>query len=1315
MKLERGLKVGGWIGIGVLAGSLAVAALAQEEGKGLAVEIVAPADGDRCTAPADVRVAAHLRGALAGVHRVEFFANGHSLGVREGNPLSAGPVNPFLINWANVPAGAYALTAVATDPAGQQAKADPIKITVASAPADPFNTVTVVTLDREATEGKPDDLAWLKIVRAGRTDHTVVVFFELSGRALPGVDYEVVTAAGTRLGDEPGTGGHVQPLRTVTIPTGAESFALGIRALEDQLVEGPETVVVTVVVPPILAPPTPENSYHIGKPDRTEAVIQDVVQGHDPKPVAVIAAGSAWKYWDRGGEPGSEWMSLAFDDSGWKSGRAELGYGDGDEATVVSYGSDPTQRHISTYFRRAFLLDGVAKVEALRLRVLRDDGAAVYVNGREAFRSNLPLGPLSAGTLAVAAVAGADEKAFHEVELPPALLRAGRNVVAAEVHQASASSSDLSFDLELVGTGGFVVGEEGARLEFVRPHEGQSFPHGATIQVELVAIDPAGAITRVEFLANNVKIGESNIQFIVAPDPGTPVHHEFEWSGVPAGGYALTARAVLADGQVVVSPPVHLRVEGGLELPVVTVHALDSDAVESNPADFIEFKVRRQGALTEPLEVYYELAGTATFGIDYLLLVPEGGGKNTDPAGGWEPLVEPPGPPAGQGKVRFAAGAEAVVVSFAPVPDKALEGNEDLVLRLAQPIPPPHVRLRQTYRLGQPVEARGVIREMPDLAKASLEITAPKSGQEFVAPARVPIELTAVDPNGSIRRVEFFANGESIGVSEILTRDVDRPGWPRYHRLEWKVAAAGRYTLTATAADAGGHRVVAPEVTIAVKPALEPTLRIVAPHSGEVLVDPPEIKILARLANTTHETRPVAFYANDRFLGHSIRVAQGPDDPAGERPQVEHYFIWPTPPAGEYALVAKVTDAAGVALVSPPVKIVVRRHEPPVALVVRELPDRYAAGVGFRVNLHAHPGPAVQSYAVQDHPPRGWEVTGIGAAGAWDRAVGAVKFGPFLDGQARLLSYEVTPPPNAVGPAEFAGQASADGVLTRVTGDHLVWAEVRHPADRAVADNALSLDEVTAYGAAWRLGEAWPTEPNPIPIGYVTRAGALWRGGEVYLFEPKAGPAPLWWINPPQVNASGSPRDLVTTGFALRELPSSFTAGQPAVVTVRVFPAEVTRAFAVEEQLPPGTLADEISDEGRLDLDRRAIRWGPFHEAHARVLTYRLTATESPTPRSFAGLASFDGYDFRIASRDEPKAGDTRPQIVRLWPLADGSLQLTVVGELATPGYDVEVSTDLLHWTKTGECQPGNFSFVFADAAASGAGHRFYRVVRRAP
>ncbi len=173
-----------------------------------------------------------------------------------------------------------------------------------------------------------------------------------------------------------------------------------------------------------------------------------------PKPEPVVRgyldATSRWSYWDRGTRPTS-WQSFGFNATAWPTGLTQLGYGDGDEATVVSSGPDPAARYVTTYFRRHFTVS--AMPQSLNLQLLADDGAVVYLNGVEVVRDNMPGRPtvITNTTPASTNRVGGPENAFRPFSLNPALLRSGDNVLAVEVHQSSAASEDLSFDVDLSG------------------------------------------------------------------------------------------------------------------------------------------------------------------------------------------------------------------------------------------------------------------------------------------------------------------------------------------------------------------------------------------------------------------------------------------------------------------------------------------------------------------------------------------------------------------------------------------------------------------------------------------------------------------------------------------------------------------------------------------------------------------------------------------------------------------------------------------------------------------------------------------------
>src|SRR6185369_7126848 len=115
------------------------------------------------------------------------------------------------------------------------------------------------------------------------------------------------------------------------------------------------------------------------------------------------------------------------------------------------FGPTATNKYVTTYFRRSFLVAAPALYTNLVLRLLRDDGAIIYLNAAEVFRSNMPTGAVTYSTYASTVVGGTDETTFFLANVSPGFLVSGVNVLAVELHQGNATSSDLSFDLELSG------------------------------------------------------------------------------------------------------------------------------------------------------------------------------------------------------------------------------------------------------------------------------------------------------------------------------------------------------------------------------------------------------------------------------------------------------------------------------------------------------------------------------------------------------------------------------------------------------------------------------------------------------------------------------------------------------------------------------------------------------------------------------------------------------------------------------------------------------------------------------------------------
>ena len=191
-------------------------------------------------------------------------------------------------------------------------------------------------------------------------------------------------------------------------------------------------------------------SAHDGALESARDLMVQVTRATEP--AVLVPQGAVWKYWDRGTDPGPDWLAPGFADGAWPAGRARLGYGGDGEVTVISYGPNPLSRYITTFFRHAFTVPQPGAVTALKVGLLRDDGGIVYLNGKEIFRSNMPEGDITLTTRASSVVGGADEQTFFENAVDPALLVPGTNVLAVRIHQANPTSSDVGFDLYLTGT-----------------------------------------------------------------------------------------------------------------------------------------------------------------------------------------------------------------------------------------------------------------------------------------------------------------------------------------------------------------------------------------------------------------------------------------------------------------------------------------------------------------------------------------------------------------------------------------------------------------------------------------------------------------------------------------------------------------------------------------------------------------------------------------------------------------------------------------------------------------------------------------------
>jgi hypothetical protein len=193
----------------------------------------------------------------------------------------------------------------------------------------------------------------------------------------------------------------------------------------------------------------------------------------------VLGYGPGWKYFkgtreptpDGLGDPTLEWTTLEFDDSTWFNGSTPIGYGDGDDVTVLS---DMRFNYKAVYLRREFELTAqdIDDLDSLVLEVDYDDGFVLYLNGLEATRSaNMeeegdppPFNqdPDEGREVGITEI--------HSLSPFRGALRVGTNVLSAQVHNVATDSSDLSFLPRLlnrtIDPGGVENGDSGGVWDF---------------------------------------------------------------------------------------------------------------------------------------------------------------------------------------------------------------------------------------------------------------------------------------------------------------------------------------------------------------------------------------------------------------------------------------------------------------------------------------------------------------------------------------------------------------------------------------------------------------------------------------------------------------------------------------------------------------------------------------------------------------------------------------------------------------------------------------------------------------------------------
>ena len=161
----------------------------------------------------------------------------------------------------------------------------------------------------------------------------------------------------------------------------------------------------------------------------------------------LVTENDIWSYYDKG-DLDKNWITLT-DFSSWQKGESPLGYGDSKNKTVLSYGPDKEKKHVSKYFKKTINITG--NYVAYEFKIQRDDGAVVYINGKELFRDNMPNANIKNSTLALSTVKGKAEHLYKQHFFDNTIFKKGENNISVSIHQSYPTSSDCIFSLAIIG------------------------------------------------------------------------------------------------------------------------------------------------------------------------------------------------------------------------------------------------------------------------------------------------------------------------------------------------------------------------------------------------------------------------------------------------------------------------------------------------------------------------------------------------------------------------------------------------------------------------------------------------------------------------------------------------------------------------------------------------------------------------------------------------------------------------------------------------------------------------------------------------
>jgi uncharacterized repeat protein (TIGR01451 family) len=207
---------------------------------------------------------------------------------------------------------------------------------------------------------------------------------------------------------------------------------------------------------------------------------------------------------------------------------------------------------------------------------------------------------------------------------------------------------------------------------------------------------------------------------------------------------------------------------------------------------------------------------------------------------------------------------------------------------------------------------------------SSVNIVEPSNGAVVDHDFAITANAFDSEGNGTVAKVEFFANGNKLGGVP------DPP-----YIFTWNNVPSGNYTLTAIVTDSAGAIITSNPVSVTVDST--PMISITSPANGAVL-NTTSVTISASASDSDGSVSKVEFFQGSVKLGE---ITSAPFD-----------LVWSNVVGGNYSLTAVATDNLGRTTVSSPVGITVN-NPPNVSITTSSTQDVPTAPAQITIDADA--------------------------------------------------------------------------------------------------------------------------------------------------------------------------------------------------------------------------------------------------------------------------------------------------------------------------------------------------------------------------